>query len=89
MTDSVPQPLCERSKLDAKTSDCSLVWTRLLRMNREMDKLMVLQIYDICLREFRHRHAWMGFFDADEFVLLRDRSLKLPTFLKVSGGLCG
>jgi Glycosyltransferase family 92 len=41
------------------------------------------QVYDICLHEFRHRHAWMGFIDADEFLVLRDRSLRLPSFLKV------
>lgn len=49
-----------------------------------------LAIYDVCLREFRHRHAWMGFFDADEFVLLRNRSVNLPTFLEAyeqHGGL--
>lgn len=49
-----------------------------------------LAIYDICIKEFRHRHMWMGFFDADEFLLLRDRTMKLSTFLKAyeqHGGL--
>jgi hypothetical protein len=45
------------------------------------------QIYDICIHEFRHRHAWMGFFDADEFLVLRNRSTQLPSFLKVSAML--
>ena len=42
------------------------------------------QIYDICIHEFRHRHAWMGFIDADEFLVLRNRSLLLPSFLQVT-----
>jgi len=46
--------------------------------------LQTLQIYDICVNEFKHRHAWMGFIDADEFLVLRNRKQKLPAFLKVS-----
>jgi Glycosyltransferase family 92 len=47
-----------------------------------------VQIYDICIHEFRHRHAWMGFIDADEFLLLRNRSLPLPSFLQVMATPC-
>ena len=42
------------------------------------------QIYDTCLHEYGGRHAWMGFIDADEFVVLRDRSQGLPDLLQAS-----
>ena len=43
-----------------------------------------VQVYDVCIHEFRHRHAWMGFIDADEFLVLRDRSLLLPSVLQAT-----
>ena len=42
------------------------------------------QVHDACLQEFRHRHAWMGFIDADEFLLVRNATQDLPELLKVT-----
>jgi hypothetical protein len=32
-----------------------------------------IQIYEKCLLEYRHHHNWLAFFDADEFLILRNR----------------
>ena len=39
-------------------------------------------MYTEILHRFRHRHRWMAFFDADEFLVLRDPSVPdLPALL--------
>ena len=34
-----------------------------------------LHIYNTCLEQYRGRHTWMSFTDADEFFVLRNKSL--------------
>ena len=31
-----------------------------------------LQVYQHCIKTHRDKHNWMGFFDLDEFLVLRD-----------------
>eukprot|EP00887_Chlorella_sp_A99_P002865 scaffold6.g2865.t1 len=50
-------------------------------------------IYNQCLEDYGRRHDWMGFFDLDEFVILRGEAagMDLPSFLtdfQPFGGLC-
>lgn len=50
-----------------------------------------IHVYQLCIKRHLNNHRWMAFFDTDEFLLLRNRSVKdLPTFLKdyeLYGGL--
>ncbi len=42
-----------------------------------------IYIYDLCLRKYGKRHHFMGFLDADEFIILTDTSVgDLPTLLQ-------
>ena len=39
-------------------------------------------MYDTCIQQYRARHRWMAFIDADEFFVLRDaRAPDLPALL--------
>ncbi len=41
-----------------------------------------LYVYDTCIEQYRARHRWMAFIDADEFFVLRDaRAPDLPALL--------
>lgn len=40
------------------------------------------QAHDGCLSEMKHRHAWLGFIDANEYIMIRNRTLDLPALLK-------
>jgi hypothetical protein len=41
-----------------------------------------LYVYDTCIQQYRARHRWMAFIDADEFFVLRDaRAPDLPALL--------
>lgn len=53
-----------------------------------------LMAYMMCLKEFGARHAWMAYFDADEYILIRDRSVnnsmvKLLRDYEDAGGAVG
>lgn len=53
-----------------------------------------LMAYMMCLREFGSRHVWMAYFDADEYILIRDRSVnnsmvKLLRDYEDAGGALG
>ena len=39
------------------------------------------QIFDQCLKDYGHKHKWLGFIDADEFIWIKDESIQLPAFL--------
>ncbi|KAI7845969.1 hypothetical protein COHA_000515 [Chlorella ohadii] len=41
-----------------------------------------LYAYDWCLQHHRHHHTWMGFVDADEYILLRPDIPSLPALLE-------
>lgn len=41
-----------------------------------------LYVYDVCLERFGGRHEWMGFIDADEFLVLTGGALSLPELLR-------
>ena len=39
-------------------------------------------VYDTCIERFAHRHAWMAFIDADEYIILRQPQQTLPDLLQ-------
>lgn len=41
-----------------------------------------LYVYDVCLDKFGGRHEWMGFIDADEFLVLTGSEPSLPALLR-------
>lgn len=41
-----------------------------------------LYVYDVCLHKFGDRHEWMGFIDADEFLVLTGGAPSLPALLR-------
>ena len=41
-----------------------------------------LYVYDVCLDKFGGRHEWMGFIDADEFLVLNGSEPSLPALLR-------
>lgn len=41
-----------------------------------------LYIFDKCIQEFSHRHAFMGFLDSDEFIVVVNKSKSIPQVLK-------
>lgn len=41
-----------------------------------------LFVYDVCLQRFGGRHEWMGFIDADEFLVLTGGARSLPDLLR-------
>ncbi len=41
-----------------------------------------LYVYDVCIAKFGGRHEWMGFIDADEFLVLTGGERSLPAFLR-------
>ena len=41
-----------------------------------------LYVYDVCLHKFGGRHEWMGFIDADEFLVLPGGGPSLPALLR-------
>ena len=53
-----------------------------MRCVRSAEVSLLTQVYDACLQVFRHRHAWIGFIDSDEFIVVKDPQLDLPTFLQ-------
>ncbi|KAL4442455.1 hypothetical protein ABPG77_005039 [Micractinium sp. CCAP 211/92] len=58
-----------------------LVRYRLLEGPLHPGKRQQLAVYDDCLLQARNRHAWMGFFDLDEFLIIMDGSPSLPALL--------
>ena len=38
--------------------------------------------YQTCIDDHRHEHQWLGFIDADEFIVIDDQSLTIPDMLK-------
>ena len=63
------------------------------RVNPQTINLLQVRLYDICLNSVRDRHAFIGFWDVDEFIVPIDPTItNIPTFLKQynyenSGGL--
>lgn len=41
-----------------------------------------LYVYDVCLHRFGGRHEWLGFIDADEFLVLTGGDPSLPALLR-------
>ena len=41
-----------------------------------------LYVYDVCLHRFGGRHDWLGFIDADEFLVLTGGDPSLPSLLR-------
>lgn len=41
-----------------------------------------MRVYDLCMSNYRHRHKFIGFLDADEFIVVVNKTLKIPEVLK-------
>jgi Glycosyltransferase family 92 len=41
-----------------------------------------MENYQHCIDDHRHEHQWLGFIDADEFIVVDDQSLIIPDMLK-------
>lgn len=51
------------------------------RVNPRTIPMMQLRLYDMCLQTLRDKHLFIGFWDVDEFLVIKDPGITFPDFL--------
>ena len=41
-----------------------------------------LVVYNHCIRQYSHKHKWIGMFDADEYIVVVNKTEKIPDVLR-------